>query len=84
MKKLIRKIIFTVTLPLRKKFDGLFFSEEPIYLVIPFNKDKVLDIDRVVIHYNHEDAVKESEYLKNRYDYVTIKPDYLNFNYIEE
>ncbi len=81
--KLLKKAAFALSLPFRNLFNGFFFSEEVIYLVIPFNNDKVLDIDRIVIYHDYDDAMKEMEYLKDFYEYVTIRIESLNFKYVE-
>jgi hypothetical protein len=77
-KKLFRKLLY----PFRKIEDN-FLSSEVIYLVIPFEEDKIIDLDRIVIYSDYKDAEKEVEYLKNFYPHTIISVENLNFKYIE-
>jgi hypothetical protein len=78
--KLFRKLFRTLFLPLRK-LNSAFFSGEIIYFVIPFDEQKILDLDKIVIYHDYEDAEKEMEYLKNFYPHVIISFETLNFRY---
>ena len=83
--KLLTRLKFLLSLPLRGMFNRDFFSQDMIYLVVPSNDDEDgIDIDRIVVYYHYEDAEREMEYLQQFYDQVTIKYDTLNFMYLEE
>jgi len=80
--KLFKRIFRTLSFPLRK-LSSEFFSTELIYLVIPFDEKKVLDLDRIVIYHDNKDAEREMEYLKQFYPHVIISVEYLNFRYLD-
>jgi len=80
--KLLKKIFRPFIIPI-KKLNSSFFSTELIYLVIPFDEKKVLDLDRIVIYHDSKDAEKEMEYLKQFYPHVIISVEYLNFRYLD-
>jgi hypothetical protein len=80
--KLFKKFFRTLSLPLRKLSDA-FFSTELIYLVVPFDEQKILDLNKIVIYHDYEDAERGMEYLKQFYPYVVISVETLNFKYID-
>lgn len=81
--KLLKKFFRFLCIPL-KKLDSSFFSTELIYLVVPFDEQKILDLDRIVIYHCYEDAEKEMEYLKQFYPHVIISVEELHFRYIDQ
>lgn len=81
--KIVKKFFRVLSFPLRK-ISNFFFDSELIYLVIPFDQHKVLDLNKIVIYNDYEDAEKEMEYLKNFYPYVIISIEDLNFKYTEQ
>ena len=80
--KLFKRIFRKLLLPL-KKLNSAFFSTELIYLVVPFDEQKILDLDKIVIYHDYKDAEREMEYLKQFYPHVLISVEDLNFTYLD-